>query len=315
MWSKASASSYCGISPLGEIACAVLLAYFSFTSSDLIALATCLIGVASFLYITEKPLIIAVVFLCEWLSAYLSGEIISQTIVILFAVELTAQVAIVYAAVAGICWVGILTWIGSIGTEHISLLAGGLVCTAGLGWLRSQIVRRAARASEEERDHLHRVLHDGVGRKLTILSLTSDSSEVRSVVAEALRDIRTVLSRKPSHPTEPVDDARKAVDELKSLGFTVRDSIESGCPVELLALLPEFVNNVRKYAAQEQEVRIVGTESQLCVSSGLRVTDPEPCQTGLGLGLDYARSTMDRLGGLLTVEEEDGRWIVRCLLK
>lgn len=209
-----------------------------------------------------------------------------------------------------------------------------LLFVAGGPWLVGRYRRQGAemvtteldRAAAVERNRIAREMHDSLGYEWGLIALRAAALEVapgldddhrarigelRAGVADAterLREIVTLLG-------EPDDDMGGLVARARAAGQHVALSGTAPAPVARLAhrVVREGLTNAAKHAAgQPVAVRIddAGDHTTVAVENAL-TADTVP---GTGTGLAGLREDLARLGGELTTERRDGRFVLTATL-
>jgi signal transduction histidine kinase len=240
-------------------------------------------------------------------------------------------------------------------SDHVVLLLIYLVVSASIRsherLQKSELEARQAleaaqreRALEEQRKEFVGELHDGVQAALARASLLLESSEqaitepkirerlllARRAVGSALTEARAILSL---HEHSTVDATwilhgieRALREAVAGLDVAISATQESDGSVKLLGapehhalcrLASEAGTNAIKHA------RAARIEGHLSIESGvvaLRIQNEwsgehDASSLSSGLGLSVARRRIERLGGKLTANLEDGkRWVVQASL-
>ena len=194
---------------------------------------------------------------------------------------------------------------------------------------------RLVTAREEERRHLRRELHDGLGPQLAALSLKVDAAsntagsnpeqharllqEVKSGVQAAIADIRrTVYSLRPPALDQLglIGAVAAQADELATaagvqatvVGPDVFPPLPAAAEVAAYRIIGEALTNIARHA-QARSVYL-----GLCLTDALHLVVEDdgiglPADYRAGVGLSSMRERAEELGGTFCIRSETGRGV------
>lgn len=187
-----------------------------------------------------------------------------------------------------------------------------------------------AQAVLEERFRLAREIHDGIAQHLAFLKMriawlrrsargvpVSELENVEGVLETALAEARYAITTLRADPagTSTADALGSYVAEFAQVsGLSAELEIDDGCPevrpkarVELLRVVQEALNNVRKHASASRVVVNIHRERG---GLGVNITDngvgfDEVSEISGHFGLDIMRERAESVGGNLSVTTSD----------
>lgn len=192
---------------------------------------------------------------------------------------------------------------------------------------------------EQERNRIARDMHDVVAHSLAVVIAQADGARyaqatdpestsealttISTTAREALSDVRVLLGqlrhRQGQSPQPVLDDLERLIEQLRSAGLTIARSA-TGTPVTLgtnqqlavYRIVQEALTNALRHGASEDEVQLrfdwTPESLELVVANELPEADATATVAGHGLAGMRERATL--VGGCLTAEPRQGRFIV-----
>jgi PAS domain S-box-containing protein len=200
----------------------------------------------------------------------------------------------------------------------------------------SHVSRRLIEAQETERARIARDLHDDIGQRLALLSLTLEQtklaagadSEIRNRLNELRRQILVISSAVHTLSHELHSSSLRYLHVVKAMrglcaerskqhsveiDFAHRDvpdSVPQEISLCLFRVLQEALHNaVRHSEARKFDVSLIGTSGtlDLIVNDSGRGFDLEEAMNGRGLGLSSMQERLKLVAGNLSIETQPGR--------
>jgi signal transduction histidine kinase len=196
---------------------------------------------------------------------------------------------------------------------------------------RQELEAAALRAAEEERQRLSRELHDGLGQKLTGMSLlleqlnkdseanasmgqdvTAQLTELIRESVDTLRDIARGVQPVPEHPTSLMTSLQRLVSET-----IVPQQVEClfRCPRPVFVQDQTVANTLFRIAQEALSNALLHGRPRLVLVTLLKVNDeiclevlddgkgiPKKQRANVGLGLKTMRSRAQAIGGSIAVQ-------------
>lgn len=194
---------------------------------------------------------------------------------------------------------------------------------------------------EQERNRIARDMHDVVAHSLAVVIAQADGaryaqasdpvasrealSTISTTAREALTDVRVLLGQlrhsQGESPQPVLQDLDRLIDQLRSAGLTVART-DSGTPIALgtsqqlavYRIVQEALTNALRHGDTADEVQLAlnwrADAVELTVVNELR-SDGDPVA---GHGLVGMRERASLVGGWLTAEPRQGRFLVTALI-
>jgi signal transduction histidine kinase len=238
-----------------------------------------------------------------------------------------------------------------VGLLGLPWTAGTLVRTrvaARASRLAEQEAQREVEAAEQdviveqERNRIARDMHDVVAHSLAVVIAQADGaryarendpdavdgalSAISSTAREALADVRLLLGQlrhpQTEGPQPALADLGRLLDQLRASGLTVAFTTK-GTPLQLgtgqqlavYRIVQEALTNALRHGERQEEVTVrfewVVDELDITITSAV-LASPATAELRVGHGLAGMKERAALVGGRLTTEVDDLRFVVRA---
>jgi signal transduction histidine kinase len=208
---------------------------------------------------------------------------------------------------------------------------------------RDQVKAERAVVVEQERNRIARDMHDVVAHSLAVVIAQADGARyasakhpdavdealttISSTAREALADVRLLLGQlrhnQEAGPQPALADLTRLFDQLRASGLTVMvetsgkpATLPSSRQLAVYRIVQEALTNALRHGdtGQPAVVRLHWGEDavELTISNVLAAASAVPQHAGHGIAGMRERALL--VGGTLTAEASDGRFIVRAVI-